>query len=146
MFDCEREFNIDLHQEVMDEMNMVQGQMVELTNHMNRDNTERIEKADSFSRSIQAMENDEAAVDKEKSLLALDVENVKKGEGSSRGGRSSSIRGGASTGTRSKRKADVDEGGCTPTKRGGGRGGDRGGGSGGRGGRALPQFRNLLTE
>ncbi|XP_047320532.1 keratin, type I cytoskeletal 9-like [Impatiens glandulifera] len=149
-FDCEREFNIDLHQEVMAGMNLVQGQMVELTNHMNRVDAEHMEQADSFSRSIQVVENVEDVADKEKSLIALHDDNVKKGEGSSRGSGSSSLRGGALTGTRSKRKV-VDEGGCRLNKRGGGRGGDRGGGSGGRGGRnpsggrALPQFHNLLT-
>ncbi|XP_047338632.1 keratin, type I cytoskeletal 9-like [Impatiens glandulifera] len=144
-FDCEREFNIDLHQEIMAGVNMVQDQVVELINHMNRVDAERMEQADSFAIQIHAVENVEIATNKEKNLLSLDVDNVQKGEGSSRGGKSS--RGGVLTGTRSKRKL-VDEGGCRPTKRGGGRSGDRGGGSGGRGGRGgrtLPPIQNLLT-
>ncbi|XP_047339904.1 protein nemuri-like [Impatiens glandulifera] len=112
-------------------MNLVQGQMIELTNHMNRADVERMEQVDSFARQIQAIENAEAAVNKEKKLITFDVDNVQKGEGNSRGGGSS--RGGVSIGTRSKRKP-VDEGGCRPTKRSGGRSGDRGGRSGGRGG------------
>ncbi|XP_047314104.1 probable H/ACA ribonucleoprotein complex subunit 1-like protein [Impatiens glandulifera] len=120
-------------------MNLVQSQMVEMTNCMNRDDVEHAE----------------AATKKEKSLITLDVDNVKKGEGNLRGGgsssRSNNLRGGSLTGTISKRKA-IEEGSCRPAKRGGGRGGDRGGGSGGRGGRApsggraiVHQFRNLMT-
>ncbi|XP_047306210.1 forkhead box protein D1-like [Impatiens glandulifera] len=129
-------------------MNMVQGQMIELTNHMNRTDVKHMEQAYSFPTQIQAIENVEAATNKEKNLIFLNVDNVKREEGILRGGGSS--RGGVSTGTRSKRNPD-DKGGCRPTKRGGGHSGDRGGGSGGsggrggRGGRALPPFQNLLT-
>ncbi|XP_047335540.1 keratin, type I cytoskeletal 9-like [Impatiens glandulifera] len=149
-FEEKREFYLNLNQEIMTGMNLVQDQMVEVTKHMNRVDAERMEQADSFARSIQAMEDVDVVAEKEKPLIALEADIVKKGEGSSRGGGGSSS-GGASTGTRSKRKA-VEEGSCRPFKRGGGRGGDRGGGSGGRGGRApsggrapVPQFRNLLT-
>ncbi|XP_047320573.1 uncharacterized protein LOC124924605 [Impatiens glandulifera] len=107
-----------------------------------RVDAERMEQAVSFAKQIQAVKNAEVALNKEKNLISHDVDNVKRGEGSSRG--SGSSRGGVSTCTRSKRKL-VDEGGCRPIKRGGGRSGDRGGGSGGRGGRTLPPFQNLLT-
>ncbi|XP_047306196.1 putative germin-like protein 2-1 [Impatiens glandulifera] len=99
-------------------MSLVQAQMIEMTNSMNRAEVERMEQVDSYARSIQAMEE---------------------GESISRGG---SSRGGASRGTRSKRKV-VNEGSCRPAKRGEGRGGDRGGGSGGRA--SITRFHDLLT-
>ncbi|XP_047327139.1 forkhead box protein D1-like [Impatiens glandulifera] len=145
MFDCERKFNIELHQEFMAGVSLIQSQMVEVQGHMNRADAKRMEQTDSFARQIQAVEDAEAATNKEKNLISRDDDNVKKGEGSFRGGGSS--RGGISAGTKSKKKP-TDEGSCRPTKRGGGRSGDRGGGSGGRGGRgghSLPPFQNLLS-
>ncbi|XP_047320590.1 inhibitor of growth protein 1 homolog [Impatiens glandulifera] len=91
-------------------------------------------------RKIQAIEDAEAAANKEKSLIFHGDDHVKKGGGSSRGNGSSKGGNGVSTGTISKRKQTGD-GSCRPIKRGGGRNGDRGSGSGGH---SLPPFRNLL--
>ncbi|XP_047312501.1 keratin, type I cytoskeletal 9-like [Impatiens glandulifera] len=150
----EMENAIELHNEVMDGMNLIQNQMIEIQGHMSRADVERLEQADSFARQIQTAEDAQEGADKEKNLISQGDDYVKKGEGSSRSGISSRGGDGVSTGTRSKRKKTGDES-NRPIKRGRGRIGDHGGRSGGgdpggrgggsgRGGRSLPPFRNLL--
>ncbi|XP_047331502.1 keratin, type I cytoskeletal 10-like [Impatiens glandulifera] len=151
LFDCERENNIEMHNEVMDEMSLLRDQLVEVQGNMSRADAEMLEHADTFARRIQEEENSKAATEKEKNLITQGEDN------SGRRG------GGALKSTRSKRKPISDDS-DRPIKRGGGRNGDRGGrstrgdrggrsiggdrggrsGGTGRGGRSLPLFHNLL--
>ncbi|XP_047314449.1 myosin heavy chain, clone 203-like, partial [Impatiens glandulifera] len=80
MFAESKSLTLELHQTIMSAINLTQAQMVEVSNAMNRAEAGRMEQVDSFVRSIQVAEEVEAAADKERALINIDFNNVKKGE------------------------------------------------------------------
>ncbi|XP_047335658.1 keratin, type I cytoskeletal 9-like [Impatiens glandulifera] len=126
LFDCERENNIEMHNEVMDAMSLLRYQLEE--------------------------ENAKAATEKEKNLITQGEDNSgRRGSSVSTGTRSKRKPIGDDSDRPNKRGRGriSDRGGRSTGSDRGGRstGGDRGGRNGGtgRGGRSLPPFRNLLT-